>query len=162
MAKTCPKCGNSVSDDTKFCTACGAELEVTESEKSTTSPAPANNGGGLGMIQRREIVMAIVLTIVTCGIYALYWMYAITEDVNKVSGEANPTSGGMVLLLSIITCGLYSIYWIYKMGKTISEAGSKHGIEIQDNSVLYLILCLIGLGIVDYCLIQNDLNKFAN
>lgn len=160
MAKTCPKCGNSVSDDTKFCTACGAELEGGSTEGTPTPAAPVSNGGGA--IQQRGIVMCIVLTFVTCGIYGLYWLYAMTEDANKVSGEANPTSGGMVLLLSLVTCGLYSIYWVYKMGKTLNEAGTKRGVEIQDNSVLYLILTLIGLGIVDYCLIQNDLNKLAN
>ncbi len=160
MAKTCPKCGNSVSDDTKFCTACGAELEDTgAAEKASTKPAASNGGGA---IQQRGIVMCIVLTFVTCGIYGLYWLYAMTEDANKVSGDPNPTSGGMVLLLSIVTCGLYSIYWVYKMGKTLNEAGTKRGVEIQDNSVLYLILTLIGLGIVDYCLIQNDLNKLAS
>lgn len=46
-------------------------------------------------------------------------------------------------------------------GKRMYEAGKKHGIAIADNSVLYLILSIFGLGIVNYCLIQNDLNKFA-
>lgn len=31
----------------------------------------------------------------------------------------------------------------------------------SDNSVLYLILAVLGLGIVNYCLIQSDLNDFA-
>ena len=40
--------------------------------------------------------------------------------------------------------------------------GQKAGKDISDNSVIYLLLGLFGLGIVNYCLIQNDLNKFAN
>ena len=41
------------------------------------------------------------------------------------------------------------------------DAGSKN-IKIEDNAVLYLILQIFGLGIVNYCLIQNDLNKLLN
>ena len=47
------------------------------------------------------------------------------------------------------------------MGKKLYDAGVKNNVAISDNSVLYLILSLFGLGIVNYCLIQNDLNKFS-
>ena len=47
------------------------------------------------------------------------------------------------------------------MGKKMYEAGKIRGKDISDNSVLYLVLSLFGLAIVNYCLIQNDLNKFA-
>ena len=47
------------------------------------------------------------------------------------------------------------------MGKKVYEAGRKYGKDIADNSILYLALSLVGLSIVNYCLIQTDLNKFA-
>ena len=68
-------------------------------------------------ITRRSIGLAIVLSIITCGIYALYWIGKINDDVNVLSGETQATSGGMVLLLSIVTCGIYELYWLYKMGE---------------------------------------------
>ena len=34
--------------------------------------------------------------------------------------------------------------------------------SISDNSVLYLVLSLFGLQIVNYALMQSDLNKFSN
>ena len=66
------------------------------------------------------------------------------------------------LLLSIFTCGIYAIYWNYKMGKMIYMAGSKRNVSVSDNSIVYLILAIFGFGIVSYCLMQSDLNKFAN
>ena len=66
------------------------------------------------------------------------------------------------IVLSIVTCGIYGIYWYYKMGKTLKAAGDKNGVAIEDNSVLYLILGIFGLGIVGYCLMQSDLNKMAD
>lgn len=47
------------------------------------------------------------------------------------------------------------------MGKELYEAKTKKGLQASDNSILYLILSIIGLGIVNYCLIQSDLNDLA-
>lgn len=48
------------------------------------------------------------------------------------------------------------------MGKKLYEAGQKNNQNISDNSILYIILSIFGLGFVNYCIMQNDLNKFAN
>ena len=42
------------------------------------------------------------------------------------------------------------------------EAGKNAGVNISDNSVLYLILSIFGLSIITYCLVQSDLNRLAN
>ena len=102
----------------------------------------------------KNIALCVVLSIVTCGIYAIYWLYTINEAACTVNPPEWNTSGGMVILLSIVTCGIYSIYWHYKMGKAFSVLPGA-----SDNSVLYLVLSLLGFGIVNYCLMQNDINK---
>lgn len=67
------------------------------------------------MIQKRSIGMCIVLSIITCGIYALYWFVVLTDDTNRMLDDAqNETSGGMALLFTIITCNIYGLYWMYK------------------------------------------------
>ena len=106
------------------------------------------------------VVLAIILSLLTCGIYSLYWFIVLTDDANKVSGE-NDTSGGLALPLTLVTCGIYGFFWYYKMGKKLYTAGQRSGKDISDNSVLYILLGLFGLGIVNYALIQNDLHKFA-
>jgi hypothetical protein len=83
-----------------------------------------------------------------------------TNESNTVSDD-NSVSGGLALLLTIITCGIYGWYWNYKMGQKMYNAGKRYNKDIADNSILYLILSLFGLAIVNYCLIQNDLNKFS-
>ena len=65
------------------------------------------------------------------------------------------------VLLSIITCGIYGIYWNYKVGKEMYEANQKKGIITSDNSVMYLILSLVGFSIVTFCIVQNELNALA-
>lgn len=112
-------------------------------------------------MRERSIAVSIVLSIVTCGIYGIYWFVVLTDDARMESGDNNTPSGGMAFLLTLVTCGIYGFYWAYKTGKTIAAAESKNGIPAEDNSVLYLILQLVGLGIINYALMQNSLNAIA-
>ena len=112
------------------------------------------------MIQERNIVLCIVLSIITCGLYGIYWFICLTNDTAQVSEDVN-FSGGKSFLFTIITCGICMFYWYYKTGKNLKIANDKSGINASDNSVLYLILGLFGLGIVNYCIMQSELNTLA-
>lgn len=112
-------------------------------------------------IEQRNIALCIILSIVTCGIYMWYWIYKLTEDVNKLTGDPNATSGGMVILLSIITCNVYMWYWLYKQGDAIDQVKASRGLPSGNSGILYLILAIFGLGIVSYALMQNELNQLA-
>jgi hypothetical protein len=118
-------------------------------------------GGCIFMIEKRNVAVAIILSLVTCGIYGIIWFIKLTDDSNTACGEPNQTSGGMAFLFTLLTCGIYSFYWAYKMGEKMQKAGQRYGKPIENNSVLYLVLSLFGLGIVNYCLIQSDLNKLS-
>ena len=105
---------------------------------------------------QRNIGVSILLSIVTCGIYAYYWMFKMTQEITEYNNEnANPV---MELVLSLVTCGIYYIYWNYKMGKRISQARSSS----SDDSILYLILAIFGLGIVSMAIMQNHMNNMAS
>lgn len=113
------------------------------------------------MVTKRDIVTSIILSIVTCGIYGIFWFISITDDARIVSGD-DRLSGGKCFLLTLITCGIYSFYWAYLMGKAMMQAKAKNDMPADDNAMLYVILQIFGLGIVTYCLVQNDLNAIAD
>ena len=113
------------------------------------------------MIKRRDIVTSILLSFVTCGIYGIFWFISITDDARIVSGDDH-LSGGKCFLLTLVTCGIYGFYWAYLMGKAIMQAKAKNDMPADDNAMLYVILQIFGLGIVVYCLVQNDLNAIAD
>ena len=118
-------------------------------------PGYQNQGSSNFGITPRSIPVAIILTIVTCGIYGLYWLIKLNDEVNQLSGEYQATSGGMVLVFTIITCGIYGWYWLYKMGDRCDRIKGMNG----SSGILYLILGIFGLSIVSYCLIQDTINK---
>ena len=112
-------------------------------------------------MKERNVVTAVILSIVTCGIYAIYWFIVMTDDVKAAAKDDQIASGGVAFLFTLLTCGIYGIYWAYKMGELMAKAQADRGMTVKNNAVLYLILELFGLGIIDSVLIQNDLNEIA-
>lgn len=102
------------------------------------------------MIKKRNIALAILFTIITFGIYGIYWFVCLTNDSNTINPEEKTAGGGMAILFSIITAGIYLYYWAYKLGKKIKESG-----------VLYLILYLFGFGWLVFPLAQSEINRHA-
>ncbi len=113
------------------------------------------------MIQRRSIATCIILSIVTCGIYGLYWLACLANDTNTVSGKPG-TTGGTVVLLSIVTCSIYQFYWLYTAGQKIDEVKMSKGLPSGNCGLIYLLLSIFGFSIIAYALMQNELNNLAD
>ena len=110
-------------------------------------------------MKKRNIALCIIFTLITCGIYGLYWFVCLTDDTNQVSGEQK-TTGVMALIFTLITCGIYGFYWAYCCGEKIDKAKADRGTPSSNGGVLYLILFIFG-GVIAYALIQNELNKLT-
>lgn len=106
-------------------------------------------------IDPRDLVIAVLLTFVTFGIYALYWQYKLTNEIHAISSKPKTASGGMAVFYTIVTLTIYGYYWLYKIGQELSELRVSHGLEPDSisnqtyNRVLWIITCLgIGWGIL--------------
>ena len=150
MGKFCTNCGMEIKNETNFCPNCGQPLKKEEKIKVNETL----------FITKRDIALCVILSFITCGLYGLYWFVVMTDEVNSISDEKN-ASGAAAVIFTILTCGLYSLYWNYKMGQKLYLAGKKYGVDIADNSALYLILSIFKLDMVSECLIQNDLNRLS-
>lgn len=106
-------------------------------------------------IKQRNLVTCILLTLVTCGIYGIYWVVMLAKEAVSVKDPADNALLEIVLMLFLPFLG------IFLTEKKFAEGCAAQGIAHSDNSVLYLILGLVGLGIVGICMLQNDLNKLA-
>ena len=108
------------------------------------------------MLERREIWVCIVLSLVTCGLYTIYWYYKIADDLYTLNNE--PSKAGMDLLLAIVTCGLYTIYMEYKFGEMEENIRRTRGTSSKDNRILYVVLCIFNFSIINYAIIQSNIN----
>ncbi len=106
----------------------------------------------------RSPVAVLIFSLITCGIYHFYWIYKVSQETQEYTARTT-VSPGAELLLCIFTCGIYYIYWNYKYGKVIAECQSIAGLYPEDNSILYLILSIVGLGMISALIMQSSLNK---
>lgn len=109
---------------------------------------------------KKSIGLEIVLTIITCGIYGLFWMARISNETSRYLGEKE--EGAIDVILSIITCSIYLFIWSYKMGAKIKKIQDMSGMNGTDNGLAYLLLSIFNLSIVSLGLMQNDFNKVLN
>lgn len=166
----CNYCGKELNGG-NFCPHCGAS---NSQQPITQNPQPnyqssssqfqqpyQNNYNSSSMIQKRSIATCIILTIVTCGIYGIFWFISLTDDTRNLSQDFTGASGGTAFLLTLITCGIYGFYWAYKQGSRIDAARTARGLAPSNQGAVYLVLSIFGLGIIGYALMQNEINNLA-
>ncbi len=143
----CPNCGKSIAEEAVFCVNCGFSMENLRAERE--------HNMNLSGIKQRSVALAIVLSLITCGIYNIYWFICLTNEMNKASGRTSDTGGAMAFLFTLLTCGIYEYFWAYKLGEKRDIVARKDGYS----GVIYLILYFCGFGIIAYALAQDALNK---
>ncbi len=101
-------------------------------------------------MKKRNILVMILLMIVTCGIYGIYWYCSFQNQLKKETGMGFTGVGHF--FMSIVTLGIYELYWSYAVGKRLKALGGKN------DGVIYLILSLFCLGGIAWLLMQNEAN----
>ena len=106
-------------------------------------------------IKQRKLVTCILLSLITCGIYSIYWVIMLAKEAVSVKDPADNAVLEIVLMLFLPFLG------IFLTEKKFAEGCAARGTAHSDNSVIYLVLGIFGLGIIGICMLQNDLNKIA-
>ena len=109
-----------------------------------------------------SIPVHLILTLVTCGLFNLYWNYKQMEACNYLLKRQEFKFANWIIF-SILTCGIYHIFYQYKMGAAIVEIQRKADKLLSDS--LPLISCLLtvfGLSIVIDCIHQHEINKLVS
>lgn len=119
--------------------------------------------------QKRSLIVFILLTIVTLGIYPLFFWHSYVRDVNTLcAGDGRNTRGVFALIVfSILTLGIYGYVWTYGMQNRLRDNASKYnaGVIKGGGSVLLWQIfgvLLFGVGPLVALYIQIDsINRMA-
>lgn len=106
-------------------------------------------------MQKRNVGLVMIYTIITLGIYCLYWYYINTQYLNRDETEQKPLMNFILaVLLGAITCGIYIVIWSYFFYKKLDKLTGDHNVMM--NFLLGIILTPItGIGIA-----QNTINGY--
>lgn len=108
-----------------------------------------------------SIPLYLLLTILTCFLFNLYWNYKQMQACNYLLGRQE---FGFLswILLTIITCGIYHLFYQYKMGAAINEIQDRNDLPFSEGlPVLSVVAALLGFGIVADCIHQHEINQIV-
>lgn len=114
--------------------------------------------GSFDMIQinKRNIASCIILSLITFGIYSIFWEYLLVKNTRAIKKNTSSCTGEMLCLIFV---PFYSLYWWFTRGKSVRDEFSNHGYSASSNETAFLLLVLFGLGIVAMAIMQNDFNS---
>ncbi len=113
------------------------------------------------LLTNRNIVTMILLFLFTCGIYPIYWIISVQDELQRNYTREQLKSGIMVVLLMVVTCGIYSFFWLYKTAQVINELSEDAGLGNPRDEVLMLILGAFTFFIIFAVLMQDRINKIT-
>jgi len=99
------------------------------------------------MVKHRNVILVYLFSIITFGIYAIYWMVSTKNEINSL-GAKIPTSWLLVIPIA-------SLYWIYRYCEGFAE-----NVKKDNNTLLWFILYVL-VGIIMPAIVQSELNKLA-
>jgi len=103
----------------------------------------------------RAPIAVILLTIITLGIYGLYWQYSVFKELKEYSGEG--IGGGLALLFAFLI-GIVNIFLLP------SEIGGLYTRDGQTPPVTGVTGCWIFLPLVGWFIwlvkVQGRMNEF--
>ena len=98
------------------------------------------------MIKRRGLVGLILLSVITFGIYWLYWIHKLAKDVNTLCSGDGKRTGGLIklLLLSVITVGIYGCVWWYMLGDRLQDNAPRYNVQVKESGGTILLWMIAG------------------
>ncbi|MGM9598233.1 MAG: energy-coupled thiamine transporter ThiT [Eubacteriales bacterium] len=110
-------------------------------------------------INKRKISSCIILSLITLGIYQIYWEYLLVKNTRAIKKDESSCTGEMLCLIFV---PFYSFYWWFTRGKIVKDSCAEYGCSATGNEIAYLILNLFGLSIVSMAIMQNDFNSLPS
>lgn len=95
--------------------------------------------------KNRNFIIYLILTIITSGLYTIYFWHKFIKDMNIICGEEGESPNIiLVLIFSCMTFGIYYLYWIYKHSERIKNTAASYNVVIKQSSKSILLLTIAG------------------
>ena len=131
---------------------CGVEHHVGAGAEHHVEEEADMNDTAVGKI--RSPVVVILLSLVTIGIYGLYWQYATFKEMKAYSGEG--IGGGLGLLFAILL-GVVNVFLMpHEVGNLYVREGKEAPVSALTG--FWVLIPIVG-GIIWVVKVQDRLNQ---
>jgi hypothetical protein len=112
----------------------------------------------------RDAGMTLILSLVTCRLYELYWIYASTAQIRRLTGRPDLIPA-LDVLLTFVTFGLWGLWVVYRNTEAVDEAmGDLGERSTHSQTAIMLIAGSFACGLFHWFLLykaQEAYNQLA-
>ena len=114
-------------------------------------------------IKQRDMVKFVILSLLTAGIYPLYFYYKLSMDINAVcKGDGKESESYLVAVaLSAITLGAYKVYWVYKLAQRLHVNAPRYDFKMVQTGKDIAVLDAFSAGSISAWELIKNMNKIA-
>ncbi|MEO8253774.1 MAG: DUF4234 domain-containing protein [Flavobacterium sp.] len=118
-----------------------------------------NNSGNPIPVFKVDPVLVLILGIITCGLYHIYWNMKVAEVLNAVTKREVISSPIAIFAGCCFPINIYFFYLAAKEG--LPEVYKRIGYMQKDDSTLLIVLGFL-FPMAAAMIVQNDINKLYN
>lgn len=109
------------------------------------------------MLQKKDFIKVILLSILTCNIYGIFFLYEYDRDLRQLCTHSTRVTTEYLLafVLSIFTCGLFMYYWYYTIFVKEAEEAAATGVLFNVEDPLVMAICMVIPFFGTYLLCDN-------
>lgn len=99
-------------------------------------------------MQRGEVrnpITVLILSMLTCGVYAIYWLYMVVQDINRGLGREE-FNFIKELALTFLTCGIWGIYFQWRLSEATVEVERAWGVQPTMDPPILFLMGVVGMG----------------
>lgn len=104
-------------------------------------------------IKKRNMIGQVFLTIITLGIYSIYWFYQVSVELKGITNDENASPALWTVLLFVPFGCIYSFYKFSEIYEKVSNG--------QMNLWLLFVLYMVFAPAV-WFIVQTELNRRAD
>ena len=162
LVQRCLACAEDIAVLSLVCPLCGTAQNVPYAAPPPAAPAafpaPFATPVQAPLGEERNIVLTLLFSFITCGIYSLLVRYQLGTELNA-HGRRSTLSPGLDIFLGIVTCGLWFAYSDFRYAEELKLTCVDERAPSQDVSILVLLLTLFGMGWISVLILQNEANQ---
>ena len=107
-------------------------------------------------------IKALILNVVTFGLYSLYMWHTMTKNNNKIAekcGEKKIKGLIAAILLSFITCGIYYYVWMFKFHALQVKIANANDAKVTPTKNAFVLLILTFIPIYSFYMLCTNYNN---
>ncbi|MBQ9097996.1 MAG: DUF4234 domain-containing protein [Clostridia bacterium] len=109
------------------------------------------------MLKNRSVISVVLFSILTCGIYMIWWTYVTCTDL-QTHGRKTSVPPVLTTLMMLFFSSVGGALLGFDADENINSIKAQNGMPQTDNKVLWLILGIF-IPIVTVALVQYEINN---